>query len=893
MATGAPPPPAALRPGDLLSHYRVEARLGAGGMGTVYRARDTRLSRDVAIKVINPEIAAEPDRVARFHREARTVAALNHPGIVTIHDTGEIDGVTFLVTELVDGTTLRALVAQEGRLAPRRLAEIGSQAAEALAAAHGSGITHRDVKPENVMLTREGRVKLLDFGLARSRGGGVQDDVTRTAVHTGVGVVLGTVGYMSPEQVRGEELDPRSDIFSLGVVLYEMAAGVRPFGGATTADVASAVLREDPPPPPESIPATLREVIERCLQKARHARFQSAADLAFALRSLSVRTSAIQDEPAHDARPRSRTRIAAALVAAAVALTAFAGYRLATAPDAGALVRQRPFATDAHGESQPVWSPDGRSIAYVATIEGTHYILVKSVPAGSPARILRCPAICDTVAWSADGARIIFHSRTTHLDARLWSVARTGGEPVRLFGEDVTVLASALSKDGRRLAMLMTVPAPDGRGRRYGLFLSTPPGAEPVKVEAFRLEYLVQPTDLTWSAGGERLLVYTSNPPRMQVVWPATGRIEVRRAGGASDVSFTSDSRHAVVAQPVLMGRRTGLQWFDTDTGRFTPLIPSESMLSEPAVSPDGSTVAYVTSGVDFDVMAIPLDGSPVRPLLASRLAEHSVHASRRADELAYVASGDGPEIRIRQPATLAERVVVSAPDFRDEPGASGFSAVAFSPDGTKLAYNRNFEIWISPSTGGAPAKLTKGNGEFGAEWSPDGAWIAFNWAQAAYGGLVKVRVGSGEPVRLREQLCGTVPAWSPDGEWIACGRSPRGLDLVPAAGGPPRDLGAEYESLAAWSRDSDRLYVVRAIDGRRELGELTWRTGRFRAITAIPADFEVSNGMSWTGRMSLSHDGTALLAAIVRPTGDIWLLEGLQPPRTWWQRLIGRPGSM
>ena len=890
MATGAPLPSAVLRPGDLLSHYRVEARLGSGGMGTVYRARDTRLLREVAIKIINPEIAAHPDRVARFHREARTVAALNHPGIVTIHDSGDIDGITFLVTELVDGATLRVLLAQEGTVGHRRLVEIGSQAAEALAAAHGSGITHRDIKPENVMLTRDGRVKLLDFGLARSRGSGIDEDVTRTELHTGVGVVLGTVGYMSPEQVRGEELDSRSDIFSLGAVLYEMAAGVRPFRGATTADVASAVLREDPLPLPESVPATVRMVIERCLNKEPRARFQSAADLAFALRSLSARSSAMPDGPPHDARPRTRARFAAALVAAAAAVAALAVYRVATTPDPTSPVRLRPFATDAHGEALPVWSPDGRSIAYVATIEGTRYILVKSAPAGSPVRILQCPAICDTVAWSSDGSRIIFHSRTTHLDARLWSVARTGGEPVRLFRPEVIVLASAMSKGGRQLAMLLNIPAPNGPGRRYGLFLSTPPGAEPVRVEAFRLENLVQPTALAWSPDATRLLVYTSNPPRTQVVWPATGRIVIRPASGPTDVSFTNDSRYAVVAQPDLMGQRTGFQWFNTDTGQLTTLMPSESVLSHPAVSPGGSTVAYVTSDVDYDVMSIPLDGSPVRPLLASRLAEHSIHASRLTDELVYVASGDGPEIRIRQPTTLAERVVVSASDFSEQVGVSSFAAPAFSPDATKLAYNRNFEIWISPSTGGAPAKLTKNNGEFGAEWSPDGAWIAFNWARAGLGGLVKIRVGAAEAVvRLRGQVCEASPAWSPDGAWIACGRNPRGLDLVPAVGGPPRNLGAEYEPLAAWSRDSERLYVIRAIDGRRELGELTWRSGGFRAITALPADFVVSNNMSWTGRLSLSHQGTALITAVARATGDIWLLEGLRPPRTWWQRIVGR----
>jgi hypothetical protein len=297
-----------------------------------------------------------------------------------------------------------------------------------------------------------------------------------------------------------------------------------------------------------------------------------------------------------------------------------------------------------------------------------------------------------------------------------------------------------------------------------------------------------------------------------------------------------------------------------------------------------------VANEVDFDLVEIPLDGSPVRPLLASRLAEHSVQYSPRTSELVYVAGGDAPEIRVRQPATLAERVVVSQSDFSGQSGPSSFGAAAFSPDGTKLAYNRNFEIWISPSNGGAPAKLTRTNGEFGPEWSPDGAWIAFNHAQPTFGGLVKVRVGAAEDViRLRKGVCGAVaPAWSPDGAWIACGREATGLELVPATGGPPRSLGTQYEPLAVWSRDPGRLYVVRAVGGRREIGEVTWRTGAFRRIGWLPADFEISNAMSWGGRLSLSYDGKSLVTAIVQSTGDIWLLEGLRPPRAWWQRLVG-----
>ena len=263
---------------------------------------------------------------------------------------------------------------------------------------------------------------------------------------------------------------------------------------------------------------------------------------------------------------------------------------------------------------------------------------------------------------------------------------------------------------------------------------------------------------------------------------------------------------------------RSGLEWLDTETGHLFPLLPSESALSYPSVSADGTRVAYTTGDLDYDLVEIPLDGSPIRPLLASRLPEHSVHYSPRAPEFAYTAAAGGGEIRIRQPATLAERVVVSQSDFPDQKGPARFAAAAFSPDGTKLAYNRHFDIWISPSNGGAPAKLTSAQGgEFAAEWSPDGAWIAFNSARPSFGGLVKVRVGAGESeVRLRAGPCGQVaPAWSPDGAWIArLVVSAMGLDPVPANGGEPLFLGSQYEPVAAWVRDSKRVYVIPHVGG-------------------------------------------------------------------------------
>lgn len=877
-------------PGTRLSHYVIQKRIGAGGMGTVYRARDTSLDRDVAIKAINPEIASDPDRIARFHREAKAVAALNHPGIVTIHDQVEEHGTTYLVTEFVEGTTLRELITNERAVGYRQIADIGSQVAAALAAAHGAGITHRDVKPDNIMITPGGRVKLLDFGLALARRSSAGQDATQTSL-TEAGVVLGTLGYMSPEQVRGEVLDSRSDIFSLGVVLYEMAVGVRPFTGATTADIASAVLREDPPPIPEaSVPTPLRLIIERCLHKRAEDRFQSCADLAFGLASVSARTSNVDVPDVAAPRRRSRMRLVAGAAAIAFGLCLFEVYRLATAVDTTAPGTLRPFATEAYGEKQPVWSPDGRSIAYVATTGAVHSIVVKSLNAPSPDSIMRCPAICDPIAWSPDGARIYYQSRTSHLDARLWSIARTGGDPSPVFKDDVQMLASALSADGKRLAILQVIHPP-GRPRRYGLFLSEPPGAPPVQFEPFGLRALIQPTRLAWSKDSTTLLAFTSSPPEVHVISPSTGHITRWPIERRTDLSASMDPRFAIVAQPLHQAVRTGLQWLDIESGGLTPLLSSENTLSFPAVAPDGSRVAYVANETDFDLAEIPLDGSPVRSLLASRLVEHSPHYSPRTNEFAYVASAEAQEIRVRQASTLAERVLVTAAEF-GAPSAQSFAAPAFSPDGTKIAYNRNFEIWISPANGGAPAKLTaKGNsGEFGAEWSPDAKWIAFNYANPA-GGLVKVRVGATDgPVRLRVGLCGDVaPAWSPDGNWIACGRGegPSGLELVPAAGGQPTRLGDQYEKVAVWSRDSEHLYVIRDTDAKRELGELTWRSGHFRPIVDIPADFVIGLTMSWTGRLSLSNDGKSIVTTVERDAGDIWILEGLRPPRRWWQRLV------
>src|SRR5579862_7530607 len=276
---------------DRFGPYQVEGRLGAGGMGQVYRARDTRLGREVAVKVIAHDKADDPGLQARFEREARAASALNHPNIVSIYDVGEQDGTHYIVTELVHGESLRQIISR-GPLPQDQLARLASQIADALKAAHAGGIVHRDLKPENIMVTAEGRVKILDFGLARRVKQHVSqaDNTVTLATTTQPGTIVGTAGYMSPEQICGEEIDHRSDIFSAGLVFYEMAAGARAFRGRTSIEVMSAVLKDEPPDLPGSSSAVMNRIIRRCMEKDPVKRFQSAAELDAALERATARS---------------------------------------------------------------------------------------------------------------------------------------------------------------------------------------------------------------------------------------------------------------------------------------------------------------------------------------------------------------------------------------------------------------------------------------------------------------------------------------------------------------------------------------------------------------------------------------------------------------------------
>src|SRR5271166_6093783 len=285
-----------LASGTKLGPYEIVSLLGAGGMGEVYRARDSRLRREVAIKVLPQELSLDADRMRRFEQEALATAALNHPNILAVFDIGTSEGSPYVVSELLEGETLRDRL-RSGSIATRKALDYAMQIAHGLAAAHEKGIIHRDLKPDNLFVTKDGRVKILDFGLAKltqadpGAAGSHTSAVLPTATHgTEAGVVMGTAGYMSPEQVRGMALDPRSDIFSFGAILYEMLSGKRAFHGDTPADTMSSILKEDPPELQETnrnVPPALERIVQHCLEKNPEARFHSASDIAFDLEHLS------------------------------------------------------------------------------------------------------------------------------------------------------------------------------------------------------------------------------------------------------------------------------------------------------------------------------------------------------------------------------------------------------------------------------------------------------------------------------------------------------------------------------------------------------------------------------------------------------------------------------
>jgi eukaryotic-like serine/threonine-protein kinase len=718
----------ALTSGTILGQYEILSPIGAGSMGEVYRARDTRLNRDVAIKVL-PELASlDPERLLRFEQEARSAAALNHPNILAVYQMGTYFGVPYLVSELLDGKTLTESI-RRGPIPMRKAIDYAIQIAEGLAAAHEKGIVHRDLKPDNIFVTKEGRIKILDFGLAKLMQ--PKDSVISAApTITLPGVALGTVGYMSPEQVRGLETDPRSDIFAFGAILYEMVMGKRTFHGPTSADTMSAILNQEPPSISQLAPDTppaFERVIRRCLEKRPDQRFQSASDLAFALQALSDPTL-VSSTGVHAVLKESPHRPLFAIAVAAMAIVLVAvllAYFLLQPPAAPKVANYVQLTHD--GQPKSLIGTDGSRLYLGLGVTGSasfaaHGIAEMSVSGGEPKVVPLMPSP-DMILLdlSPDGSELLaVDGQGAPPKGPLWSLPVLGGSPRRL--GDIIGETAAWSPNGKLLAYT----------NLGDLFLANADGSESRKL----LSLAGDIKSVTWSPDNSGLRLDSSETVGtvgQQLFWEvsADGQGLHRLLAGWHNPPdeccgrWTADGKFFVFQSNGQIWALAGQGGFLRSAPQPIQLTFSPLTLSSPLPSKDGKKLFVIGQAYRGELMRYDSKTHQFSPTLGGISAEY-VAFSKDGQRIAYVSYRDGALWRSRVDGS--ERLQLTYPPMYP-------LLPRWSPDGKRIIF---FEFAVSPQTpariyevspeGGSPKPLLPDDPhqQLDPNWSPDGTEIIF-----------------------------------------------------------------------------------------------------------------------------------------------------------------------
>jgi Tol biopolymer transport system component len=754
----------ALTSGTKLGPYEIVSPVGAGGMGEVYRARDTRLGRDVAIKVLPEGLANDTDRLRRFEQEARTIAALNHPNILGIHDIGTHDGAPFLVSEFLEGQTLREKLVS-GPLPVRRAIEYALGMAEGLAAAHDKGIVHRDLKPENVFVIRDGRIKVLDFGLAKlvRPEENHETTVTLKIPATLPGLVMGTVGYMSPEQVRGEPCDPRSDIFSFGAVLYEMLTGQRAFKRQTSAETMTAILREEPQALDDTGwqgPLELQRILARCLEKNAARRFQSASDLAFAIESLSGTSTAKRV-----LQPKSRRAWLPWVIAAALLMgtAVWEIVRPAAAPPNPLENAHFTRVTDFESVEAAI-SPDGRFVAFVSDHDGPFDVWLTQVGTGRLINLTQgkagpLPGPLRNVGFSGDGSEIWIGGGDVGMRLRLMPL--TGGTPRNFLGEQAANLA--WSPDGERIVYHTF-------GNGDPMFVADRSGANAQRIFGDRPG--IHNHFPTWSPDGRWIYFAHGTPATREMdLWridPA-GRNPERLTQINTDVAYPTPVGNRTVFYVARDGDGSGPWLWAFDLKRKESRRASVGLEQYTSVqaSADGRKLVATISNPVAGLWTVPIldrvaEEHDVKPLTVP--TERALAPRVVGSSLFYLSSlgaGDGLwRLRDGQATEIWK-------------GADGalMETPAVSPDGGRVAIvlrrSRKRQLHVISSDGAELQPIAEGIDVQGTScWSPDARWIVTGGSDTTGPGLFKIPLDGGLPVRL---VAGQAlnPVWSPDGSLI------------------------------------------------------------------------------------------------------------------------------
>jgi eukaryotic-like serine/threonine-protein kinase len=898
-----------------LGPYEIRSTLGAGGMGEVYRAYDSRLRRDVAIKVLR-EADASADLRSRFEREARAVAALNHPNIIAVYDFGIEGGQQYIVSEFLEGESLRSLL--KGKPVPiRKLIEIGAQVADGLSAAHSAGIVHRDLKPENIMLAKDGRAKILDFGLARHTrtgdsaavpAGSAETLVPMNSEHqTSAGAVLGTAAYMSPEQALAKETDYRSDQFSFGLILYELASGKQAFVRASTVETMAAIVREEPPAIEEKLPPPLKWIIDRCLAKEPEQRYESTRDLYRDLKNLRDHFSEAFSSSGSlvplPVAPRMRwwgardRATVAALTLLAFLGGAVAAYLLRPTGQQLGSYRYTPFANDA---LDAVWSPDAKSVVYSGMGGDTPQVYLRYLNSPVATQLTHEKFPVSPVGWSSDRSHILVAQLPDMTTMKIASVAIFGGEaePVMELKTGRHFISYGLSPDGKALALLMAV---DDQSVR--LMISDPVGT-PLREylpAPFVSKHLFGSPQVSFSPDGKKILLSRSGdldrPEMWLLPYPiGSGKpkrfLERLQPSYTPHVAWMPDSRYVVISLD--LDREPDHLWIaDTESTYLEPLTHGPHVERQPALSPDGKALIYLERTKRFDLASVALKDGSVSKLTTAGHEEHKPVWAANAQKLTWVSERTGAsEVWVRN-VDGGERPVVTAQDF--PPGTTElFENPSLSPEGDRLIYGRLgtdgiTQLWVSSLAGGAPVRLTNSPPamvEYSSTWSPDGKSYLYLRQQGGETDLMTVRTnGNASPAVLKTNVFPFfLPSWSPTGEWIVFADD-QGKELTSPDGKIVKPLGkVEAESLA-FSRDGKRLYGVSSFETHPVLFSFDLQTLKKTVIKELSDEWAPDDDLFPSIRFTLAPDGQSLVYAVSNTRDDLWMLQGFQPPG-WRNRM-------